>query len=93
MRFVLGGHEMRRYPHSPARIVKVHKEVLAGFNSTYHPDGLNKTLPSQGYVLGTAPTVEQWDSRQSIRAKDRGRDEEPLIARVQLECQPVVMSV
>lgn len=81
---------MTRYPRLPLRILEV--EALTGFNNIYHPDGLNKTLLSEGYVLETSPTVDQQDSRQGIYSKDRGRDEEPLMARVQLECPLVVMS-
>lgn len=40
---------------TPIRILKVYTEaLLIGFTHIYHPDGLNDTLLSQAYVLGTA---------------------------------------
>ena len=47
-----GGAGIEEY-HA-ARILKVSMEGLTGLSHTYHPDGLNNTVLSQGCVLETA---------------------------------------
>ena len=54
MRLVLGSCKTSKFVHLPARILKVSMEALTGLSHTYHPDGLNNTVLSQGCVLETA---------------------------------------
>ena len=58
MMLVLGCHKMSRSPHLPTRILKVYIESLTVFRHMYNPGSFKNTLLSQGYVLGTASTVE-----------------------------------
>ena len=64
-------------------------EALTGFRHILRPDGLSNTLLSQGCVLGAALTMGMV---QNVHSKDRGGNEEPLVARVQLTGQPAVVS-
>lgn len=48
---------LSRSPHQSTRTLKVYIEALIGFGHIYHPDDLNTTLLSQGYILETAPSV------------------------------------
>ena len=64
-------------------------EALTGFRHILRPDGLSNTLLSQGCVLGAALTMGMV---QNVHSKDRGGNEEPLVARVQLTGQPTVVS-
>ena len=48
---VLSNHKMSRILHQPAVILKVYTEVLMGLSHAFSPDGLNKTLFSQGCIL------------------------------------------
>lgn len=64
-------------------------EALTGFRHILCPDGLSNTLLSQGCVLGAALTMGMV---QNVHSKDRGGNEEPLVARVQLTGQPAVVS-
>lgn len=60
--------------HIPARILKVYKEaLLTGFTHMYHPSGLNNTLLSQVYVLGTDPSSGTVDREQIPRTKEMVR--------------------
>lgn len=81
MRLVLSGLKMSRSPHLPARILKDCIEALPGFGCTFSADALN-TLLSQGYVLGTAPTVGMVGRVYIPRT---GGGEEPSTAGIQLE--------
>lgn len=43
--------------HKPVTILSIFIEALTGFSQVYHPDDLNITLLSQGYLLETASIV------------------------------------
>lgn len=58
MRLVLGGQKINRCSHSSTRKLKLDVEILSRFSHIYHPNGLNTTLLSQGYMVGMAPMVE-----------------------------------
>lgn len=60
------------------------------FSHICGPDGLNSPSLSQGYVLGVASRSSEGE--WNAHSKDRGGGEEPLIAGVQVQGQPVVMS-
>ena len=59
------------------------------FSHVFYPDDLNNISLSQGCVLGAALTMGMV---QDVHSKDRGGNEEPLVARVQLTGQPAVVS-
>ena len=61
-----------------------------GFSHTYHPDGLNITLLSQGCVLENGSNCAT--SGCNVHSKDGGGGEEPPIAPVQLVGQLEVTS-
>lgn len=52
-------HKMSRFLYPPAGILKVDIEALMIFGHIYCSNGLNKTLLSQGGVLGVASSVGQ----------------------------------
>ena len=65
-------------------------EAPNGFSQVYHPDGLNNTLLSQGYVFGTAPTAGIMG--RTVYSKDSGGGEKPLITQVHLTGQLLAIS-
>lgn len=44
-------------------------DAFPGFSHVYHPDGLNTTSPSQGYIFGAASG--SWKGEQDAHSKDR----------------------
>ena len=70
--------------------LKVYVETLTGFSHVYRPDGLNNTLFFQVCIFENGSQGK--NSGQNVYSKDRGGDEEPPIAWVQLEDQPTVTS-
>lgn len=79
---------MSRFPHLPARILKVCIGALTVFSHVYRPDGVNSTSLFLGCVLETGSSCE--NGGLNAHSKDRGRGEEPPIARVQVLGQPAV---
>lgn len=67
-RLVLGGCRMSRSPYLPTRILKVYTEAFTGFSHVCHPDGLNNTLLSQGYILKNGSHFG--NSGQNVQSKD-----------------------
>lgn len=57
MRLVLDSHKMSRFTHPSPKLLKVNIESLTGFIHVYHPDGLNNTILSQGYISEAASSV------------------------------------
>lgn len=85
MRLVLGNWKMNTSSHQPTRILKVYVEALSGLSHVYRPDGLENTLLSLSYALGTAPTVGIVG--RTVCSKERRGGEEPSIAHVQVKGQ------
>ena len=81
---------MNKSPHLPARILKVYIEALMGFSHTYHPDGLDNAMLSQGYILENS--FHCGTGQNNVYSKYRGEGEEPLTVWVQLADQPEVTS-
>ena len=79
MRLVLGGCKRSRFPHLPARILKVYVEALTRFSYVCCPDGLNNALLSQGCILEKGSSCE--NSGPNIHSKDTGGGEESGTAR------------
>lgn len=71
-------------------ILKVYTEVLTGFSHVYHSNSLNTTFLSQSCIPEAASGSHE--GKQNTHSKDRGRNEEPPIAQVQLQGQTVVTS-
>lgn len=83
-RLVMSGPKVSRSPHAHRKFKSLHRG-LNWVSHIFSPDGLNKTLPSQGYVLERAPRVK---IVSNIHSKDR----KSLIAQVLLKGQWAVMS-
>lgn len=64
-------------------------KALISFSHVYHPDDFQTTLLAQSCVLGAASGAgeDKWDAYYT----DKERDEDPLIAGIQLKGQPVVI--
>lgn len=73
-RILLGIYKTSRYPHQPARILKVYTEALTEFSNVHHPDSLNNTMLCPWNSSGNG------NSGWNIHSKDRGESEELLIA-------------
>lgn len=56
-KLVLGSTRWVDFCPPPIRILKVYKQALMGFCHIPSPEGLNGTLPSQGCILETSPSV------------------------------------
>ena len=76
-RFASGNCKTSRFPHSPARILKVYIKDLLGFNHLYYPNDLNNTLLSQGCVLKAASIVVK-GTRMHISRRAEGMWSFPL---------------
>lgn len=73
-RLLLGIYKTSRSPHKLARILKVYTETLTEFSNVHHPDSLNNTALCPWNSSGNG------NSGWNIHSKDRGEDEELLIA-------------
>lgn len=58
---VLGGTKTITCPHSPARILQVYREALAGFSDVLHPEGLSLGEFSQDRAHQNGPAVGTGD--------------------------------
>lgn len=56
-RFVMSGPKASGSPHTHRTFKSLHRG-LNWVSHIFSPDGLNKTLPPQGYILETAPRVK-----------------------------------
>lgn len=72
MKRVLGSCKTSRFPHPPAKILKVYIEVLTGLSHVNHPDGPSNTLLSQGCVLGLCPSSAEKTSVTHVPSKGEG---------------------
>lgn len=93
-RLVLGSQKRHRFLQPPTRILKVYTETLTAFSHIFSPDGLRKrpSRLSQACVPETGPTVGMGNGERNILSKEKGANEEPLIACVQLSFQPAIVS-
>ena len=66
-----GTYKVGRFPHQPARILKVTLEALPGLSHAFSPDGLNHTVQSEGWVFGVASNVGKAGKRP-VQGQGRG---------------------
>lgn len=66
----LGWPQDKEFCTPACQILKVYIEVLTGISYIYHPDSLNTTFLSQGYILGAASG--KGEGKWNTHSKDRG---------------------
>lgn len=77
----MGGTKTITCPHSPARILQVYREALAGFSHVLHPEGLSLGEFSQdcahqnGPAVGTRDRMYIWGEGGGIFPWPRSRSQ------------------